>query len=137
MLQLLAGQISPKVTFQTFDDKKRDGYGSLAKIFHGTLNEHERTLTDLNRKGAGIYVMVNAGDLRGRTEANVTDIRPIFLDLDGSPLEPVLEWQFKPHVVTRTSIDEKSRVPRYQCFWLIFDTKKCKLLLNKLVTRTL
>lgn len=116
-LQLLTGQVSPKVTFQTFDDKKRNR--SLAKILHGTVNEHEQTLRDLNRKGAGIYVMVNAGDLHGRAEENVTDIRAIFLDLDGSPLEPVLEWPFKPHLITRTSVDNESGAPHYQCFWLV------------------
>jgi hypothetical protein len=34
--------------------------------------------------------MVNRGDLRGRKAENVVAVRAVFLDLDGSPLDPVL-----------------------------------------------
>ena len=52
-------------TFQTFDgnDKRRDR--GLAKILHGTLDEHADALADLNRPGAGVLVAVNQTDANG------------------------------------------------------------------------
>jgi len=50
-------------TFQTFCDKginKR-----LIKQLHGTIEEHLKTLTKLNQKGAGVYFTVNATNLKG------------------------------------------------------------------------
>jgi hypothetical protein len=42
-------------TFQTFDDHKVKGQPpdpKLARILHGTLDDHANTLADLNRRGA-------------------------------------------------------------------------------------
>ena len=69
------------VTFQTFDDtqaKRR----SLAQIFHGTLEQHQRTLMALNREGAGIFVTVNQTDLTGRKSHNIIELRALFTDDD-------------------------------------------------------
>jgi P4 family phage/plasmid primase-like protien len=110
------------VTFQTFDDKGKDK--SLIRIMHGSLSEHLAELIDLNRRGAGIYSMVNLGDGKGRKEKNVVAIRDLILDLDGSPLNPVLEWILKPHLITETSPG------RYQCFWIVIDFPCDKALLS-------
>ncbi len=117
-LAKLTWEDDPVVTLQTYDDQKKGRV--IPQHFSGTLTECQSTLKAENRKGAGIFVMVNAGDLNGRSEENVTAVRAVFLDLDGSPLEPVLEWGVKPHLITQTSPgpDEK---PRYQCFWLVKD----------------
>jgi len=50
------------VTFQTFDDApaKRK---QLSRIMHGKLDKFSDHMEELNRKGAGIFVMVNAGAL--------------------------------------------------------------------------
>src|SRR5271157_6520 len=76
------------VTFQTADDseKKRP---QLARILHGTLDQHVKELTGLNKQGAGIFMMINEGDLVGRTAKSVVSVRAVFVDLDGAPLEPV------------------------------------------------
>ena len=50
--------------------------------------------------GAGIFVTVNETDGTGRTAANIVRARAVFVDLDGSPLEPVLASQPAPHLVT-------------------------------------
>ena len=95
-------------TFQTFSDREEDKrtyvdkdgkkktFDPNARVFHGTLAEHGQQLVELNQRGVGIFVMVNEGDgvvHKGkrtcRTAASVMAIRALFVDLDGSPLEPV------------------------------------------------
>lgn len=108
-LKILAG---PKpVTFQTFSDrdnlkaKRPDGtiYDPNARIRHGTLATKAdiALLEHLNAKGAGVYVMVNAGDGKGRAAKNVQQIRALFVDSDGAPFPDPLRLQ--PHLVVRSS----------------------------------
>lgn len=89
-LRAITGEGDPRVTFQTFDDSKTEKRGYLAAVSHGTLDEHFDDLVKRNRIGAGIFVMVNAGRCSGpRRREAVQAIRAAFLDLDGSPIEPV------------------------------------------------
>jgi hypothetical protein len=111
-LQLLDPEAS-FFTFQTFDDDKERKDERLARIFHGTLDEHFDTLADLNAKGAGIFITVNATDGAGRTIKNVTRVRALFADLDHAPVEPVLASRPAPHAVVETSPG------RHQAHWLI------------------
>lgn len=101
-------------TFQVFDDSPRKR-PRLNKVLHGTLTAHAATLVQLNEQGAGIFVMVNAGDGKGRKRANVRAVRALFVDLDGTPLEPVLNGPIAPHMVTETSPG------RWHAFWLVDD----------------
>lgn len=101
------------VTFQTIDDNKSRKDRKLARILHGTLEQHARELFNLNLAGAGIFVMVNRGDLKGRRGANVQSVRALFVDLDGSPLDPVLEAPLKPDIIVETSPQ------RYQALWIV------------------
>src|SRR2546430_12265163 len=57
-------------TFQTFDDNADRKDRKLTHILHGTLEEHAETLTRMTNLGAGIYVMVQQGDGRGRRNEN-------------------------------------------------------------------
>ena len=105
-------------TFQTFDDigkHRRD----LPRILQGTLAEHAETLARLNARGAGVFVMVNAGDGKGRKTANVQTVRAVFVDLDGAPLEPVKASPLQPHCIVETSPG------RWHAYWRISD---CSLL---------
>ncbi|GAA4400257.1 DNA-primase RepB domain-containing protein [Quisquiliibacterium transsilvanicum] len=104
-------------TFQTFDDSSAKR-GNLAQVHHGRLNEHAERLVSLNRQGAGIFLMINRGDgivrpgaKTCRTTANVTEIRSLFVDLDGSPIEPVV-----PH---EPSIVVESSPSRWHAYWLV------------------
>jgi hypothetical protein len=116
-LDTLAG--SKAVTFQTLSDrnelkiKRLDGTikDPNARILHGTLEQHQRMLERLNAKGAGVYVMVNAGDGKGRTADNVTEVRALFIDTDGAPF-PV-DLPLKPHLVVESSPG------RYHLYWLV------------------
>ncbi len=101
-----------QVTFQTFDDNGSRKDQSLARILHGDLDECGSRLEDLNARGAGIFWMVNYGN--GRKSEDVTDIRALFLDLDGAPIEPVLAAGVKPHAVVESSPG------KWHVYWLVF-----------------
>lgn len=101
-------------TFQTFDDTKAK-QKKLNKILHGDLSYHSKQLNLLNQHGAGVFVMVNAGDLKGRKTENVLRVRASFVDLDGSPIKPVLEAPLQPHIVIESSPD------RFHAYWFVDD----------------
>lgn len=91
-------------------------------VLHGTLDEHAVALGALNRSGAGIFVMVNAGDGETkpgaktcRTQANVIRVRALFVDLDGAPLEPVMAFDPTPDLIVETSSG------RWHTYWLVDD----------------
>jgi hypothetical protein len=68
----------------------------------------------LNEKGAGIYVTLNETDFKGRTAKNIVRVRAFFVDLDGAPLEPVVDLNtavLQPHFISETS------PKRWQAFW--------------------
>ena len=113
-----------EVTFQTFDDRKGRKSPSLARVLHGTLDEHFVQLTRLQQQGAGAFVMVNRGDglvhsgeKTCRTAKNVVAVRSLFVDLDGVPLKPVLK-ACRPDIVVESSPG------RYHGYWL---TDDCRL----------
>lgn len=113
-LRLLAGG-SP-VTFQTFTDAKPPPKPDpLARWLHGTLAEHASTLGNLNARGAGVFWMVNAGDGKGRASANVQQVRALFVDLDGAPLEPITLSSLPAHCVVESSPG------RWHAYWLVTD----------------
>jgi P4 family phage/plasmid primase-like protien len=110
-ITLLAG--NERVSFQTFADGS--GRPELARIFHGSLGQHADALQRFNQLGAGVFVMVNAGDGNGRKGGNVVRVRALFADLDGAPLEPVLAAPLQPHLVIESS------PLRYHAYWLVND----------------
>ncbi len=98
------------VTFQTFQD--RSG-AAQANILHGNLDQHRARLERLNRQHVGVFVMVNAGDGKGRKRENVTGIRALFLDLDGAPLGPVQACPLTPHIIVESSPD------KWHAYWIV------------------
>lgn len=104
------------ITFQLFDDTKVS-QSALRYTGHFTNNltnpDCIQYLIDANKAGCGVYFMVNEGDGKGRSEHNVTSLRCLAIDLDGAPLEPVLNCPVVPHYVIESSRG------RYQCYWLI------------------
>ncbi len=111
-------------TFQTFDDNKVRKNMSLARVFHGSLDEHVDALTRMQQQGAGAFVMVNKGDgvihpgnQTCRTTSNVIAVRALFADLDGSPLEPLLKC-CKPDIIIESSPG------KWHCYYF---TNDCQL----------
>lgn len=95
-------------TFQTFDDdeerkKAKAQLPGLARIVRGRFASKAAALEHFNAKGAGVFVMVNAGDGKGRKGENVKAVRALWVDLDSAPLEPVLAAPIPPAIVCETS----------------------------------
>lgn len=110
MLDVLAADTA--FTFQTFGEG-RSGRERLSKILHGNLEQHAGELARLNAAGAGVFVMVNEGDGRGRKAGNVRAVRALFVDLDGEPLAPVESAALAPHLITQTSPG------RFHAYWRV------------------
>lgn len=109
------------VTMQTFGDKAKSQ--SLNRVFHGTLDQHADELIKLNLAGAGIFVMINEGDgipspgkATCRSNDNVVCIRSVFCDLDGAPLEPILQAAVQPQIIVESSPG------KWHVYWLTSDT---------------
>lgn len=113
-LTLLGGGEDAHFTFQTFDDspaKRKE----LAHIYHGTLAERVDVLTLMNEQRAGVFVTVNETDGAGRTHTNVRRVRALFVDLDGAPLQPLLDAPLAPHIIVESSPN------RWHGYWLVTD----------------
>lgn len=91
-------------TFQTFADRKDDP--TLARIEYGV-----EVLPALNDRGAGIFLMINEGDGRGRSNENVTRIRAFFSDFDGAELPQV--WPLAPSIIVESSPG------KFHTYWLL------------------
>jgi hypothetical protein len=100
------------VTFQTFCDGTQ-ARPHLSRILHGSISEHMRALTSLNEAGAGIFAMINAGDLKGRKAAHVNKVRALFVDLDGAPVEPLAKASIPPDVLVESSPG------RWHAYWRV------------------
>jgi RepB DNA-primase from phage plasmid len=102
--------------FQTFDDDAARKSRSLARVLHGTIDQHFSVLENLNARGAGIFATINRTDGKGRERANIVGIRAVFVDLDGAPIAPVTQWPLSPHMVIESSPG------RYHVYWLVDET---------------
>jgi len=112
-LDALTGGSDEAVTFQFFDDTKKNK--NLAEWKHLKRNSGDLdVLLKKQKQGCGVYVMVNKGNGKGRNAKNVVKVRALFIDLDGSPWEPVAEL-LKPHIRVESSPG------RYHLCWLVSD----------------
>ena len=93
-------------TYQTFSDRKDDP--TLARIEYDA-----NALQTLNDRGAGVFLMINEGDGRGRSNENVTRIRAYFADFDGT--DPPATWALTPSAVVESSPG------RYHTYWILSD----------------
>lgn len=89
-------------TFQTFLEGVAIGRQSPT-ILHGTLKTHALRLAALNNAGHGIFVMINEGDLKGRSAHNVIRVRALFVDSDNGPIQPLLDAAITPHIAVESS----------------------------------
>ena len=109
---LLAALGKHRFTSQTFADHA--GATRRPAIRHGPWRSQRHQLEADNAAGLGCFFMVNNGDLRGRTAANVTEVASFFIDLDGAPL--ARDWPLPP-----TAIVESSE-GRYHVYWRVLGT---------------
>lgn len=112
-------------TFQTFSESasakakyvngKQD---QLARQFHGSLDRCAKTLASKNNLGAGVFVMVNAGDGKGRKTGNVQRVRAVFADFDGSSPNLAIASIPNPHMVIQSSESG------HHVYWLVRDCER-------------
>jgi len=111
-LQLLDAT-ADKFEFRTFDDDKERSDKTLTRTFYGSLTQHTAKLQQLNDRGAGVFIVVNETDGRGRENENIKRVRAVYADLDGSPLDPILTHSIKPHIIVESSPG------KWHCYWRV------------------
>ena len=90
--------------YQTFDDNKERKDTKLgSKDWYGTFDTYKNLLIEKNQKGAAVSLCINQNDGPKRTKNHIVKIRAVFVDLDGSPLEPLLAAPLDCHVIVESS----------------------------------
>lgn len=102
-------------TFQTFDDsaEKRP---ELAGVLHGSLAGKWDALCARSRRGAGVFVTINATDFAGRKESNITRVRALFADFDQAGRDPrgeLNELPFPPSMLICSSPG------KWHAYWMV------------------
>ena len=100
-------------TFLTFDDSESERK-SLTRTYNGTFQSEAESLASSNDKGAGVFVLVNQGNGKSRKATDIKAVRAVFVDLDGAPLEPVLNAPVPPTIIVETSPN------KYHAYWPVF-----------------
>src|SRR5258707_402284 len=75
--------------------------GDWGRVLHGTLSQHCEELARLNAAGAGVFVMVNEGDGKGRAENNVRALRALFVDDDTNRLRRA-DLKLMPSIIVQS-----------------------------------
>lgn len=97
-------------TFATFDDGQKPKNQALTcNCLHGDLGSQADKLIANNARGAGVFVMVSAGDGKGRAFAHVTRIRAVWGEFDAGMPENL---PLTPSMVVETSPG------KFHCYWL-------------------
>ena len=74
--------------------------GPLARIYHGSLDDHADKLVQLNAEGAGIFFAVNELDGGGRKLKNFKRFRAVFADMDADKCKTTSPtWLLKPSII--------------------------------------
>jgi hypothetical protein len=95
-------------------DWRAIGSGGITS-FRGSLEDHRKKLNALNKAGYDIFVTVNETDGKDIKGANVTRVRALFADFDGSPLSNLDRIPLKPSFTVNTSPG------KHHAYWLIDD----------------
>jgi putative DNA primase/helicase len=101
--------------FRTLDDNHDRDNGKLTDTLTGTIQKKFSTLAKKSHSGVGCFFVVNKTDGKGVKAENVTEVRAIFVDLDGAPLSKILQdKEFPPpHIINESSPG------KYHAYWKI------------------
>ena len=88
---------------------------SRAKRLTGTPDDTFNALDELNQSGYDIFVTINETDGKDIKGANITRVRALFADFDGSPLSNLDRIPLKPSFTVNTSPG------KHHAYWLIDD----------------
>ena len=95
-------------------DWRAIGVSGVASL-RGSLEEHRKKLNALNKAGYSIFVTISETDGVDVKQANVTRVRALFADFDGSPLSNLDRIPLKPSFTVNTSPG------KHHAYWLIDD----------------
>lgn len=102
--------------YQTFDDnKERKDLKLGSKDWYGTFETYKNLLIEKNQNGAAVSLCINQNEGAKRAKDHIVGIRAVFVDLDGSPLEPLLAAALDCHVIVESSPG------KYHGYWLVED----------------
>lgn len=108
------------VFFSLLNDSNHDydwraiGVGGVTS-FRGSLEDHRKKLNALNKAGYSIFVTISETDGVDVKQANITRVRALFADFDGSPLSNLDRIPLKPSFTVNTSPG------KHHAYWLIDD----------------
>lgn len=98
----LTGSADTVVTFQTFVDGGWGDSDMRPAVVHSSLAEAWPRLCAAQEHGHGVFVMVNAGDGKGRSARNVVALRALFADDDYGTVTPAMLAELSPEIVVRS-----------------------------------
>lgn len=109
----LLDDVQEKFVFEIIEEPKPLSSSPHIQRYFGSFEEHQEKLKKANLEGYGVFVAINATDGKGRKKENVTKVRALFVDLDGSPLQPILDCNLEPHIIIESSPS------RFHAYWFI------------------
>lgn len=113
----LTGDAGARVVWQTFDDWKKGRNDAqvtkrLGRTIHGSLDQVAGQLQRLQVDRAGVYVTVNETRGGRRLEEDVTELRALFVDVDGTRELPA-RWALDPHIIVQRD------ATHWHAYWLL------------------
>ena len=99
----LTGDPESRVTIQTFTDGERPNPDPLAHVMHGSAGDRWPRLVQLQERGAGVFVSVNATNFTGRTKRDIIAIRAVWAEDDKAGDAPRTDWPIAPHIIIESS----------------------------------
>jgi putative DNA primase/helicase len=100
--------------FQVFDDSPMKDQ-DLGRTRFGSLGQYAEHFAERQQRGCGIFVTINRCIGGKRRAEHVDLVRAVFADLDGAPLQPVMECALEPHIVVESSPG------KFHPYWLVED----------------
>jgi hypothetical protein len=95
--------------------ESRKDYRYMNRFFHGSLEKYWEILAKYNQNGYGIHIAVNDTDGKGRKIENVTNINGFFLDMDGEPLDELINFTKRYNM--EPTILVQSSPGKYHAYW--------------------
>ena len=106
-VELLTGSANTPVCVRLLHDSDKS---QPARKLEGTIADLWPEIEDAQSRGFGAFIVVNEG---GNTDAEITNIRAVFVDADGIP-EPY-EWHVEPDMIVRRDSSH------WHAYWVLAD----------------
>jgi hypothetical protein len=111
----LLDETDTSFTFVIIEEPKPKDRMANVAAYYGTIEQYQDVFSKANKNGYAVFVTINVTNSKERTKANIERVRALFVDLDGSPIDPVYNAPLKAHIVVESSPG------RYHAYWLVND----------------